>query len=651
MQLSIVIVNYNVKYFLEQALVAVEKARSSIQSEVFVVDNNSVDDSVKMVQDQFPSVKLIQNKDNPGFSIANNQAIKLAKGKYILLLNPDTVIEEDTLTKCLNFLNSNVDAGALGVKMIDGSGAFLPESKRGFPSPFVALSKILGLSRLFPKSKRFNQYHLGYMDKDKNWEVDVLSGAFMMIRTEVLNEIGLLDEQFFMYGEDIDLSYRIQKAGYKNFYFSETQIIHYKGESTKKGSVNYVKAFYNAMILFAKKHFDKKKASVFTILISLAIYFKASLTLFKNILSKAFFPLVDSIVIYGGFVIMKNFWANYFYKDPSWFESSIFFINIPIYVSVWIASLFFSGSYDRPYEIMRLFRGLFIGLFVVAGIYGFLNLEYRSSRALIILGFVFAFITLSLFRIVYHYFKFGNIHLNQNYKSRLMIIGSMLECTRAQDLLSTAGVEKNIIGKIAPNVESIEGDMINHIGQLEEIIKVFKIDELIFCSKDINVGEIMAWMGKLGPKIQYKILPPNSLSIIGSHSKNEAGELYTIDIQYNIDSSLYRRNKRILDFMLASIFLLLSPIIIWFINDKGSFLQNCFTVLLGKKTWVSYSQGETSNIGLPKLRSGVLSPSTTSKNIKLNIGSRNRLNTLYAKDYRISNDLEIIFKNLSQLGN
>ncbi len=651
MRLSIVIVNYNVKHFLEQALVSVRKAIEGIPAEVFIVDNNSVDESVSMVQDQFPEFTLIQNKHNPGFSIANNQAIKLAQGEYLLLLNPDTVLEEDTLSKCLDFMDKDKKIGALGVKMIDGSGAFLPESKRGFPSPFVAFSKVTGLSKLFPKSKKFNKYHLGFLDENKNWEVDILSGAFMMMRKKVLDEVGFLDEQFFMYGEDIDLSYRIQLGGYKNYYFSDTQIIHYKGESTKKGSLNYVKAFYNAMILFAKKHFDKKKAGIFTFFISIAIYFKAALTLFKNLLNKAFFPIVDAVVLFIGFVLLKDFWSNYFYKDPTWFEDSVYYINFPVYVACWLASLFFNGSYDRPFEIGRLIRGLFIGLLIVAGIYGFLNLEYRSSRALIILGFLYSIVSLISFRLIYHYFKFGNIKLNENNKSRMMIIGSEPECTRALNLLNSAGVEKNVIGKIAVDEKSVKGDMINHIGQLEEIINVFRIDELIFCSKDINVGEIMNWMGKLGPKIQYKILPPNSLSIIGSHSKNQSGELYTIDIQYNIDSSLYRRNKRILDFLLALLFISLFPLLIWFIKEKAKFIKNCFHVLIGNKTWVSYLKGDSSNIDLPFLRAGVLSPASSAKNIKLNIGSRDRLNALYAKDYRLSNDLEIIFKNFSQLGN
>ncbi|MEM6966645.1 MAG: glycosyltransferase family 2 protein, partial [Bacteroidota bacterium] len=282
MKLSIIIVNYNVKYFLEQALLSVRKAIPSITAEVFVVDNNSVDESVQMVSEKFPEVHLIQNKSNPGFSTANNQAIRLAKGAYILLLNPDTVVEEDTFEKCVAFMDNHPQAGGLGVKMIDGSGNFLPESKRGFPSPFVAFCKTFGLSSLFPKSKTFNRYHLGFLDKNKTHEVDVLAGAFMLLRKSVLDEIGWLDETFFMYGEDIDLSYRIVKAGYKNYYFADTTIIHYKGESTKKGSLNYVKVFYNAMIIFARKHFVGEKARLFILMLQGAIYFRAFLTILSN---------------------------------------------------------------------------------------------------------------------------------------------------------------------------------------------------------------------------------------------------------------------------------------------------------------------------------------------------------------------------------
>jgi len=273
MKLSVIIVNYNVKYFLEQCLHSVIKATQNVSSEVFVVDNNSVDGSCAMVQEKFPQVKLIANKQNTGFSKANNQAIRISQGEYVLLLNPDTVVEEDTFSKVVDFMDSHADAGGLGVKMIDGKGVFLPESKRGLPTPIVAFYKIFGFSSLFPKSKIFSKYHLGYLNNDETNEIEVLAGAFMLMRKSTLDKVGLLDEDYFMYGEDIDLSYRITLGGYKNYYYPETTIIHYKGESTKKGSINYVKVFYNAMIIFASKHFSAGNARLFSFVINFAIYF------------------------------------------------------------------------------------------------------------------------------------------------------------------------------------------------------------------------------------------------------------------------------------------------------------------------------------------------------------------------------------------
>ena len=224
--LSIVIVNYNVKHFLEQTLTSVFKATKNVDAEVFVVDNNSVDGSVALVKDKFPKVILIENKENTGFAVANNQAIRQSTGEFVLLLNPDTMVEEDTFEKCITFMREHPGCGGLGVRMVDGSGNFLPESKRGLPTPSVAFYKMSGLAKLFPKSKKFGKYHLTYLDEKETHEVDVLSGAFMFMRKEALDKAGLLDEDFFMYGEDIDLSYRLTKAGYKALYIPQAMAYH-----------------------------------------------------------------------------------------------------------------------------------------------------------------------------------------------------------------------------------------------------------------------------------------------------------------------------------------------------------------------------------------------------------------------------------------
>ena len=256
MLLSVIIVNYNVKYFLEQCLCSLKAALTNIDAEVLVIDNCSADGSIAYLQPYFPNVIFIQNKINEGFAKANNKALQLARGEYILFLNPDTILAEDTLQQCIDFCNKQEDAGAVGVHMIDGAGVFLPESKRAFPSPLVSFYKLAGLASLFPTSKIFNQYGLGFLSNHAVHEVDVLAGAFMMVRKSVLDTTGGFDEQFFMYAEDIDLSYRIRKAGYKNYYLGDVIVIHFKGESTKKGSLHYVRIFYEAMRLFVKKHYN-----------------------------------------------------------------------------------------------------------------------------------------------------------------------------------------------------------------------------------------------------------------------------------------------------------------------------------------------------------------------------------------------------------
>ena len=275
MKLSVIIVNFNVKYFLEQCLFSVRKAATGMDVEVFVIDNASTDGSREWLERTFTEITFIWNNHNYGFAKANNQALKMAGGDYILFLNPDTILPEDCFQKCIQHLANHPEAGALGVCMLDGSGRFLKESKRGFPTPLAAFFKLTGLSTLFPKSAFFSHYHLGHLDPSVNHITDVLAGAFMMVRKEVLDKTGGFDESFFMYGEDIDLSYRIQEAGYKNLYFAECPIIHFKGESTRKGTLNYVRLFYGAMAIFARKHYGSMSAGIFSFCIHLAIWIRA----------------------------------------------------------------------------------------------------------------------------------------------------------------------------------------------------------------------------------------------------------------------------------------------------------------------------------------------------------------------------------------
>ncbi|MAD49813.1 MAG: glycosyltransferase family 2 protein [Flavobacteriales bacterium] len=255
MQLSVIIVNYNVKNLLRDCLLSVQKAALKLDTEIIVVDNASSDGSVKMLQEEFKGVKLIANSKNVGFSTANNQGIAQAKGQYILILNPDTLVYEQTFNDCMKFCSENTNCGGIGVQMLDANSNFLKESKRGFPTPKDSLLRLSFLNRLFPKSAYFNGYYLGHLNKDENHKVDVLAGAFIWIKKSIVDEVNGLDEQFFMYGEDIDFSYRIQQAGYDNYYLGTISILHYKGESTDTYSFKYIERFYGAMKIFSKKHY------------------------------------------------------------------------------------------------------------------------------------------------------------------------------------------------------------------------------------------------------------------------------------------------------------------------------------------------------------------------------------------------------------
>ena len=282
MILSVVIVSYNVKYFLEQCLSSLKKAVEGISlpggsTEVFIIDNASSDGSPDFLEPLFPDFHFIRNKENNGFAKANNLVIPLCKGEFILFLNPDTILAEDSLDICISFFRDHADTGAVGVRMIDGAGRFLKESKRGFPYPITSFFKLTGLTHLFPRSKIFSSYYMGHLDEERTQTVDILSGAFMMIKRSVLNQTGGFDEQFFMYAEDIDLSYRIDKAGFKNYYLPSTTIIHFKGESTQK-DFRYVKMFYSAMQLFMKKHFGNKGFSFRIYMLTLGLRLRQALS-------------------------------------------------------------------------------------------------------------------------------------------------------------------------------------------------------------------------------------------------------------------------------------------------------------------------------------------------------------------------------------
>lgn len=285
MKLTVIIVNYNVKFFVEQCLDSLERALDGIDNEVFVVDNHSSDGSIEYLKPRFPKVIFIESNHNLGFARANNMAIRQAEGQYVLLLNPDTFVGEQTIKQAIEFMDQHPKAGGAGVKMFNTDGTKALESRRGLPTPLTSFYKMCGLCSKFPESRRFGKYYMGYLSWDKPERIDIISGAFCLMRKEALDKAGHLDEDFFMYGEDIDLSYRLLKAGYDNWYLP-LPILHYKGESTHKSSFRYVHVFYQAMLIFFKKHYGHMRLWV-TLPIKAAIYVRSAMALVSMLTDKA----------------------------------------------------------------------------------------------------------------------------------------------------------------------------------------------------------------------------------------------------------------------------------------------------------------------------------------------------------------------------
>jgi len=548
------------------------------------------------------------------------------------------------------FMDTHSDAGALGVKMINGKGEFLPESKRALPTPMVSFYKMFGLSSLFPKSRRFGKYHLGYLDREETHSVEVLAGAFMFLRKETLEKTGLLDESFFMYGEDIDLSYRITDAGYKNYYFPGTTIIHYKGESTKKGSLNYVKMFYQAMIIFARKHFTSRRARTFSVLINLAIYIRAALSLARRFIKKIYRPVIDGVIIYLGYLFALPLWEQVRFDIQGYYPPMFLNLVVPAYILVWLISLYYSGGYDKPMKLLSFLKGHLVGTMVIVVIYAMLPLDWRFSRALIFLGSLWAILSTLGVRLLLHLARIKDYEIDLKKQKRMVIVGEEEETRRVSELLLDTQAKPHIIGLVAPSSGTTGSGYIGQIEQIDEIISINSVDEIVFCSRDLPSQVIIRIMTRLiGTSVDYKIAPPESLSIIGSNSINTAGDLYTIHFN-SIGKASNRRNKRLFDAVSALFLLITFPF--WFLFVKGHFrsVGNTIRVLFGLRTWVGYLDADLNDLSnLPQLKKGILNPGSHFQSEKLSPDRINEINVLYAKDYRVFNDLLIFTRDFRKI--
>lgn len=621
---------------------------AGIDSEVIVVDNASVDRTPQLVKLHFPEIILIANPDNKGFSKANNQGISIARGEYILLLNPDTIVSENTFTTCIDFMEGHPDAGAVGVKMIDGSGKFLPESKRGLPTLRASFMKMTGLYHLSPRSETWNSYYEGQVNENETAKIHVLTGAFMFMRKSALDKAGILDESFFMYGEDIDLSYRIAKAGYSIYYLPTTNIIHYKGESTKKASVNYLFTFYEAMLIFNQKHPEFKGQQS---LIHAAIYLHGTARFIKQFFLRSWPLILDGIALFGCFLLVSQIWSRYYKGNPEFFLPPFYYFNIPLYVLIVSAALLLNGAYDKPYEQRRSWLGFLTGVIMILVIYGLLPVHLRSSRMVTVLGSLAFACFLWLSRsYLYPWRSTTGLH-SRSMIRRAIIVGGKEEADRIKELINRSSDNVEIIGTVSPDEHLNHGNeaVLGNLNQLKDIVRVHDVQEIIFSAQDIPFSVFSGSMSNLGTGYRFMLAASTTMNIIGSMSRDTEGESYGLRINFKISHPTSRRSKRLFDITSSLVLIIISPVILLFVKNKRAAFTNMFEVIRGRKTWVSYNPSDPMIRSLPRLDPGVLFPAYTDGHPNELIRLEH-IHYVYARDYHWTTDFSILTNQLKRIG-
>lgn len=661
MDISVIIVNYNVRDFLSNALTSLFRALDGLTSEVFVVDNASDDGSVELIKKDFPKVHLIQNTRNAGFAKANNQALAVSKGKYLLLLNPDTLVQEDSIRVLMEYFRANPSAGMVGCKILNPDGTLQLACRRSFPTPWTAFTKTFGLSSLFPQSKLFARYNLTYLDPDKSYEVDAVSGSFMMIKRDVYEKIGGLDETFFMYGEDLDWCYRVQKAGWKVMYVPHTSIIHYKGESTKRSNIDELKVFYQAMRLFVRKHHTG--SSMFEWFIYSGIFVRRFLANVGKLTGPVTVAVVDMSIVAGTIAI-----GEYVRKGE--------LMTLPEYAYPWVfifpgAIVFFSlllnGVYtEYKLSVSRSFASVFSGFVVISAVVAF-EKDFAFSRMIMIISGGLSLVAIPGWRLALRMLGFGEKSSRTTlFGRRTLIVGIEHSGQEVLKKLRTrVGGGYSVIGfidttrkKIGSKIMDVE--ILGSIETIGKVIEQYRISEVIISADSISYASILHIISSNRSRfVNFRLVPNNLEVIIGKPSIDQLDEIPFIDIEYNIGKPLNRLVKRLFDALVALFFLIsIVPFVYFsrFLTKKPAqgFVKAMLSmpsVFSGRMTIVGMQHdpstvpNEKGNFGGKPGITGLLQ---IQESDRLSPEEHEQFDLFYAKNQSFMLDIEIIAKTIQQ---
>lgn len=563
--ISVIIVNYNVKEFAANLLESLEKARDGLNLEIFLVDNASSDGSLSYLRRRYPEVIYIGNKENTGFGRANNQAIRQARGTYTLLINPDTIVRQDTLRVMHGHMEEHPETGAAGCKMLNPDGTFAPESRRTVPTPMTALWKILGLTKLFPGSRRFSAYYMGGEDENKAGRVPVLSGAFMFFRTSLLKETGGFDEQFFMYGEDIDLCYRIRQQGWEIDYVPATSIIHYKGESTKKENLDYVVTFNKAMYLFFRKHYSFGYTLFFRIFILSGIILKGIFSYLNTLVRKLTQPITDLLVL-NILVIIFFIWR---YDIPpvsivDLYHVQYLFVNLLLSVLFMGAAVYYDLYGKNRFSIPATIKSTIIAFAGVVVITFFLR-DFAFSRLILLLSSIAGVLILSLIRLVQINRSRNAPNIPGSFLERKVILVGLNDKTAQliRKLRSRADWRYDLVGLVAQDpeydVDEIENvPVIGDRRSILQLVRYHEADEIIFILPAVDHDQILRTISELRDTVVYPRIVPDSLDyIVGKTNVEYLDDIPVMDVNLPYFSRWNLFLKRLLDLGVSLLLLLL----------------------------------------------------------------------------------------------